>query len=116
MAIVARARPVEPDFVLQMSRSWAYLTNLGGTSGQPDLSVVDQSLDELVQRVRGLPNREQSTALADAILDDLGYDGTDVASSDLVALTIEVWRTRYAPDTLRPEQTRISIERSRLDD
>ena len=78
--------------------------------------TLNAPLDELTKRVRGLPNREQSAALAAAILDDLGYDGSGVAQGELRSLTIEVWRTDFEPDTLRPRQTLINSERFTLDD
>ena len=78
--------------------------------------TLNEPLSELAKRVRGLPDRAQSGALADAILDDLGYRRSGINSGDLATLSIEVWRTGYDPGTLRSRQTRVSVERFTIDD
>jgi hypothetical protein len=78
--------------------------------------TLNEPLSELAKRVRGLPDRTQSGALADAVLDDLGFGRSGVAAGDLSTLSVEVWRTRYEPGTLRPQQTLISKQRFIIND
>lgn len=72
---------------------------------------LDESLDELKKRVRGLPSRDQAAVLVNAILADLGYGARGVADGDLVSLSITVWRTTFEPGSLRPSQNRIATHR-----
>ena len=78
--------------------------------------TLNESLSELAKQVRGLPDRAQSGALADGILNDLGYGRSGAGAGDLTTLSIDVWRTRYDPGTLRPHQTRVSVERFAIND
>ncbi len=63
-----------------------------------------EHMDYTRRRARVLPTTERFSALAERIVEDFAEGGWDIDVSAVVALRIEVWRSSYEPETLRPIQ------------
>lgn len=70
--------------------------------------TMEGEIDELQQRVRGLPDNKQMTVLAHAIWQSLEQDRLAEQEHPLTSLKIEVWKTIYNATTLQPQQRLIA--------
>ena len=77
--------------------------------------TLREPLRDLMQRARGLPDRQRLATLAWASREALGDEGSGLDVAELAALRIEVWRTRFEPETLRPKLERLVTEQFEFD-
>ena len=77
--------------------------------------TLREPLRGVMQRARGLPDRKQLATLAQATREALGDEGSGLDVAELAALRIEVWRTRFEPETLRPKLERLVTEQFEFD-
>ena len=99
---VGSARPV---FITAVTRS-----------GDERPVTLREPLREVMRHARALPDRERLAALAAATREAIGEEGSGLDSADLAALRIEVWRTRYDRDSLRPHLSRLAEKTFRSGD
>ena len=65
---------------------------------------------DLKHKARALPNSNQLDALAQVAWKQLNKDTLDKIKSPITSIRIEVWKTHFDENSLRPQQTKIALK------